>query len=676
MLKKILKEATRIEQWQQEVYTALHNIDAAWVTTGTFDVARIPDLDASKITSGTFDVARIPNLDASKITSGTFALDRIPRLDLTKMPLGSSGYFLKGQGTADPIYALLTAADIPALDASKITTGTFDVARIPDLDASKITSGIFDLARIPNIDWSRISANFPRTIAELLSDHDLTHHPLSILPRMDLSHMPLGASGYFLKGQGTADPVYALLTATDIPSLDASKITSGRFELARLPTSATANRFLVVRTANADPVYDALVAGDIPGLDASKITSGTFDVARIPDLDASKITSGRFPVSRLPDGTSGYVLVGQGAGYDLAWKDISEIAGVITDSQHGTKTGIPFAHHGDWGHYGKIPTSAPTGVSERAYVDSANLYVHDGTSWVLRATKDWNSLINKPSTFPPSAHTHSRSDVTDFWSSPFWTNIPDKPSTYPPSAHTHARADVTDFWSSPFWGNIPDKPSTFPPSAHASSHASGGADAVSLDASQITSGRLSLSRIPTSATANRILLVRTANADPVYDALVAGDIPSLDASKIVSGTFDEARIPHTFNLDVTFNSRGLGAGLRMLYAGDETEKSVSGTTETEIKTFRMIYNTSHGRKYTRVYFIGEAYVTGGTGYMKVSIDGAASTTVWTITATSYALHEGYIDVSWSDDSIHTVSVRLANSGSYTTYNRTLEVYTE
>jgi hypothetical protein len=124
-------------------------------------------------------------------------------------------------------------------------------------------------------------------------------------------------------------------------------------------------------------------------------------------LDASKITSGRFPVSRLPDGTSGYVLVGQGSGYDMAWKDISGIAGVITDSQHGTKTGIPFAHHGDWGHYGKIPTSAPTGAAERAYVDSANLYVHDGTSWILRATKDWNSLINKPSTFPPSAHASS-----------------------------------------------------------------------------------------------------------------------------------------------------------------------------------------------------------------------------------------------------------------------------
>jgi hypothetical protein len=184
-------------------------------------------------------------------------------------------------------------------------------------------------------------------------------------------------------------------------------------------------------------VYDAIAAADIPG------------------LDASKIVSGRFSVSRLPDGTSGYVLVGQGTGYDMAWRDISGIAGTITDTQHGTKTGIPFAHHGDWGHYGKIPTSAPTGAAERAYVDSANLYVHDGTSWVLRATKDWNNLINKPSTFPPSTH--------------------------------------------------------------ASTHALGGSDPVSLDASQITSGRLSLSRLPTSATANRVLLVRTANADPTYD---------------------------------------------------------------------------------------------------------------------------------------------------------------
>ena len=81
-------------------------------------------------------------------------------------------------------------------------------------------------------------------------------------------------------------------------------------------------------------------------------------------------------------------------------------------------------------------------------------------------TIPWGRVTNKPSTFPPSPHTHARSDITDFWNSPFWDNIPDKPSTFPPSSHTHYRSEITDFWSTPFWGNIPDKPSTFPPSAH------------------------------------------------------------------------------------------------------------------------------------------------------------------------------------------------------------------
>lgn len=43
-----------------------------------------------------------------------------------------------------------------------------------------------------------------------------------------------------------------------------------------------------------------LDASDIPSLDSAKITSGTLDVARIPNLDASKITSGTIDAARLP----------------------------------------------------------------------------------------------------------------------------------------------------------------------------------------------------------------------------------------------------------------------------------------------------------------------------------------------------------------------------------------
>lgn len=80
---------------------------------------------------GALSAAQVPSLPASKVTSGTLALARIPTLD---------------------------AARIPSLAASKITSGTLalariptlDAARIPNLPASKITSGTFSGARLPS----------------------------------------------------------------------------------------------------------------------------------------------------------------------------------------------------------------------------------------------------------------------------------------------------------------------------------------------------------------------------------------------------------------------------------------------------------------------------------------------------------------------------------------------
>lgn len=55
----------------------------------------------------------------------------------------------------------------------------------------------------------------------------------------------------------------------------------------------------------------------------------------------------------------------------------------------------------------------------------------------------WTDVLNKPTTFTPSAHTH------------LWADLTDKPTEFPPVAHTHD-------WAT----GITNKPDTFPPSAH------------------------------------------------------------------------------------------------------------------------------------------------------------------------------------------------------------------
>ena len=81
-----------------------------------------------------------------------------------------------------------------------------------------------------------------------------------------------------------------------------------------------------------------------------------------------------------------------------------------------------------------------------------------------------------------ATHTHTRTDIVDFFSTPFWNNIPDKPPDFPPSPHTHSLSDILQSgastnqvpkWSgtqwqpgSVNWDEITNRPSQFPPSPH------------------------------------------------------------------------------------------------------------------------------------------------------------------------------------------------------------------
>lgn len=86
-------------------------------------------------------------------------------------------------------------------------------------------------------------------------------------------------------------------------------------------------------------------------------------------------------------------------------------------------------------------------------------------SWVEFFTEGhkpaWSDVTGKPSTFVPAAHSHTKSQISDFPSSMpasdvaawakaaakpsyGWTEITDKPSTFAPSTHNHTKSQITD----------------------------------------------------------------------------------------------------------------------------------------------------------------------------------------------------------------------------------------
>lgn len=133
-------------------------------------------------------------------------------------------------------------------------------------------------------------------------------------------------------------------------------------------------------------------------------------------------------------------------------------------------------------------------------VPTKGLYFRTGilstwNSWKRVAFADeltWNAIGDKPSTFTPSSHTHTKSQITDFPSSMpasdvyawakapskpsySWSEITSKPSTFTPSSHTHPLSDISDLQASwdallkaapsayvtrwPSWSEVTSKPS-------------------------------------------------------------------------------------------------------------------------------------------------------------------------------------------------------------------------
>jgi hypothetical protein len=115
--------------------------------------------------------------------------------------------------------------------------------------------------------------------------------------------------------------------------------------------------------------------------------------------------------------------------------------------------------------------------------------------------------------------------------------------------------------------------------------------------------------------------------------------------------------------------------IKYLIALDDTQLSMSGTTETLLKYFSFA-KTSY-TPYSNFHIIISAWVSGGTGTYTVYVDNeTAPRLTLSTTSTTETILEGDFSISDLANGVHILYLKAVNSGSYNVYNRIWESWGE
>lgn len=238
---------------------------------------------------------------------------------------------------------------------------TLDIKAGTNVTLTKAAGSITISANDTSVDWSEIQNKPDPTVTVTLTGDvtgtanttltDLASGTISVATTISANSVALGTdtTGNYVASVATTAPLSGGAAGSEGSTLTLS-LASGYGDTQNPYASKTANTVLAAPNGSAGvPSFRALVAQDIPTLDASKITSGVFDAARLPSyvddvLEYTNLAS--FP----PTGETGKIYVDLATNKTYRWSGTVYVyitSGAV-DSVAG-KTGVVTLTNSDVG---------------------------------------------------------------------------------------------------------------------------------------------------------------------------------------------------------------------------------------------------------------------------------------------------------------------------------------